>query len=1709
MEPRQLLAAAPLFVGATYLEGDTGTDHQGDTFEITFEGGAPGTELTRLVINGDQNQSGLGYGDMIFDTLPSGLGAGAAFPLTVVSLTTRDPLAAPPEVQASVADGSSQLVLDFQGFHVGDRLVLSIDVDEVQRFKPTWELSQINQNVDPIASGVEFAQSQLTASFSAPHYHDANATSEFLDAYDAALAGTGLTLPLDAAAGFPDRTAGAVGTVLQQPLPVAISGTVYLEHNLDLVRDAGEPGLSGVQLELWKREDQGANYRATGYTATSGADGTYAFGLDLDLSPGVYQVREVQPDSVFSVGAIRGTVDGQAVGATVAGNPDLLTDIEIPLGDQRGENYDFAEARPAEISGYVYHDRNNDGRRDAGEEGLANVPLQIVPVSAIGTQNSLSVVTDASGFYQASGLPPGTYRILETSEPPGYLDGLVAAGTVDGVPSGTAVHPGDRIESIFLGGGQSGVEYDFGELVPASLAGHVRLSDADGKCHVAAVDYPPVAGVTVRLLDSAGQVLATTTTDALGVYRFGGLAPGTYTVAETTPPDLLDADEHVGQVDGQPDGRITANDTLGEIVLASAQTGQDYDFCESVPASLAGVVYHDRNNNGRRESGEEGLAGIQVALANAAGVQVATTTTDQLGHYQFSRQPAGVYAIGETQPTGWVDGSDTAGTIGGVTVGQATNPGDRIGNIRLRYGDQGADYDFGELHYAVIQGSVHLTGPEGDCYAPGGDQPPVAEVAIVLQNDRGETIAQATTDSQGGYRFDTLLPGSYTVIETTPENLIDGEDHLGTVDGVTVGELAGNDVIRGIAVTSAQVGVEYDFCELLSGSIAGYVHTDLNGDCVFDANESPLPSVTIELRSGAGQLLATTQTDSQGRYEFEDLPPGTYTLREQPPSGYFHGGQKAGSGGGDDSLDDIISDIAVGSGRHLTDYMFCEVPPATLAGAVFADLNGNGQQDAGELPIGGVTLELLDGNGQLLATTQTDSQGQYHFDHLRPGTYAVRERQPVGYLQGSQRAGSGGGNSAVQDLISAISIQPAAELTDYDFCEIPPSSLAGSVFVDRNQNLVLDPGETSLPGVTVRLLDAAGRTLATVRTDFAGRYRFDELTPGSYAVQEAQPAGYFHGGQRAGSGGGTDSIDNLISSIAVPADEALVDYDFCEYPPGRLSGYVFQDGDSISTPDGTPPAQLRPQHNGVWKSGDQPLAGVTIELRNGDNGAPLRGEQLLPGVYPPGPVRTATDANGYYEFLGLPPGHYAVYETQPAKYTDGLDTPGTTGGLALNAEDQVDPSVTRGWHDLPLHDAIIGIPLGVAAVSEQNNFSEVVVTAELPPVPRESPRPAPSPVSPFYLPAPAPVAPPVIFVPAPPVHTEVSYGPHGTLDFTWHLSVVDAGKPRGERANAPLEGLVWRTAMSADARQWHARRLREGHWLLRTGISADDGSGEIRECDFGLQGGGPIVGDWNGDGVDEIGVFYQGQWFLDLNGNGRWDDDDLWAQLGTEYDLPVTGDWDGDGKDDIGIFGPAWLGDPQALRVESGVPDLRNRTTPLWKPKNMPPQPEDATSGVRLLKRTAKGALQADVIDHVFRYGVGVQVPVVGDWNGDGIKNIGVFLDGRWYLDMDGDGRWSEGDLMVEFGQPGDIPVVGDFSGQGLDQIGIYRNGTWIIDINHNYRTDPHDKLFELGGPGDIPVVGDWDGDGVDDPGVYRDSPAEPARQAKQASPAPAEVIQE
>jgi len=252
----------PVWVGGVYIEEDAGSDAHGDSFYVTFQGGATGTRLTQLVISTDQGAPGYSVADNLFDTdetpsLVAGVeipsrGADHSFPFQVLSLDARDPNA---KVTASVLDGSMQIVLTFENFYAGDRLHFSIDVDEVQHLYSLDDIAEFNEGLDPITSGAEFEGSRFTATFSATHFEDVSTSGTFLNRYDTVLgqassAGLGLDLPADNDQGRRDRTAGIALNAVQKFIPAAIGGAVYLDNNDNGIFEATQRGLAGVTVEL-------------------------------------------------------------------------------------------------------------------------------------------------------------------------------------------------------------------------------------------------------------------------------------------------------------------------------------------------------------------------------------------------------------------------------------------------------------------------------------------------------------------------------------------------------------------------------------------------------------------------------------------------------------------------------------------------------------------------------------------------------------------------------------------------------------------------------------------------------------------------------------------------------------------------------------------------------------------------------------------------------------------------------------------------------------------------------------------------------------------------------------------------------------------------------------------------------------------------------------------------------------------------------------------------------------------------------------------------------------------------------------------------------------------------------------------------------------------------------------------------------------------
>ncbi len=149
------------------------------------------------------------------------------------------------------------------------------------------------------------------------------------------------------------------------------------------------------------------------------------------------------------------------------------------------------------------------------------------------------------------------------------------------------------------------------------------------------------------------------------------------------------------------------------------------------------------------------------------------------------------------------------------------------------------------------------------------------------------------------------------------------------------------------------------------------------------------------------------------------------------------------------------------------------------------------------------------------------------------------------------------------------------------------------------------------------------------------------------------------------------------------------------------------------------------------------------------------------------------------------------------------------------------------------------------------------------------------------------------------------------------------------------------------------------------------------------------------------------------------------------------------------------------------------------------------SAGFWALDYNGNGQWDGTVTDRFCAFGGNVgETPIVGDWNGDGRMKVGIYFKGFWALDYNGNGQW-DGTVTDRFyafgGGPTDIPVLGDWNGDGRTKIGLFRNGTWILDVNGNGQFDAGDLNFVFtSGTGEIPVVGDWNGSGTTKIGVYR-----------------------
>ncbi|WP_414579733.1 SdrD B-like domain-containing protein, partial [Anabaena sp. CCY 9402-a] len=197
-----------------------------------------------------------------------------------------------------------------------------------------------------------------------------------------------------------------------------------------------------------------------------------------------------------------------------------------------------------------------------------------------------------------------------------------------------------------------------------------------------------------------------------------------------------------------------------------------------------------------------------------------------------------------------------------------------------------------------------------------------------------------------------------------------------------------------VTLTSGQFNSTLDAGLVALASLGDFVWHDLNADGIQDGNEPGIAGATVNLLKD-GVVVATTTTDGTGKYNFTNLTPDTgYQVQFITPAGFTQ--TSPVDAGGNDAIDSDgnltgVVTLAAGENNPTLDSGFYNL--ASLGDFVFADNNANGIQDAGDTPIGNVTVELIQ-NNVVVATTTTNPDGSYLFNGLIPGDYQVQFTAP-------------------------------------------------------------------------------------------------------------------------------------------------------------------------------------------------------------------------------------------------------------------------------------------------------------------------------------------------------------------------------------------------------------------------------------------------------------------------------------------------------------------------------------------------------------------------------------------------------------------------------------------------------------------------------------------------------------------------------------------
>ena len=1062
--------------------------------------------------------------------------------------------------------------------------------------------------------------------------------------------------------------------------PVSLGNFVWFDANKDGIQDADEVGVAGVTVTLDGQLDMDVVVDADGNLVkplTTDANGKYVF---TNLLPSDYGVTFTFPFGYYET--VRTAGDDRSVDSDGA-----QTWLRLKQG-QDDMTVDLGLIADGTIGDTLFWDVDNNGGSEpsGADKPLAGVTVKLTYTTPAGVEKTLTTVTDENGKYSFKDLAPGdyvvtvdkaslatvcpectaqthapsgdltasegqelsltskvtlspgkmtnndqdwaftgvantaivkaiaepaevpaggftpgtsvTYTLTVTNEGPSPATGVIAQ---DKLPSGVTFVSAEGDGTYDAASGKWDLSTEVIEkgatrtlritvTIDASAAGSVvtntatiekqdqigdkkpdntssvpltagytiagkLYNDADASFN-SSDSEAPYAGVTVALLKKDGTPVLdkdgnpmTAVTDAEGKYSFVGLPLGEYTVSVVDPTS--------GPLAGtKPTEAYTGRyKTTADVTIAEA-TGSviDVNFGFVKPASVGDYTWMDVNRDGLQDADEPALPGVTVtltradgsAVTDASGNPVAAVTTDANGKYVFENLLPGDYKVSFQAPAGYEATTSEAGDD------RAADSNGASASVTLVQGQTDDTIDFGAVGTGVIGDQLFLDVNQNGGNAPDAGDKPLAGVKVTLTwtGPGGITRTyETTTDAEGKYKFENLLPGEYKV-SVDPETLLKAEPLLDVLTHSPAGDVDAKKVVSEDAKADKDK-LAQAFNLNTSVTLTGEKNQNLDQDWGFgiSADTAIMKAITdpdeaaqesFEFIPGAKVTYTLTLTNNgpgaaTGVKASDELPSGVSFVEAQgdgsydPATGVW---DLSGLTLAKADVKKIAITVAItgdGAGKLVTNVARITHQDQAgddptnnessasfkggynLGGTIYRDSDASYSKSDSEQRFKGVTVALLkeDGTPVLDAegnpmTATTDEKGAYQFVGLAPASYRVVIVDPdKGDLAGliPTQAYTGKGETQASVTISDASVQGV------DFGLVAPATIGDRVWNDADGNGA-DNGEPGVPNVTVILKDGNGVEVARTTTDANGNYRFTGLVPGTYTVDIEVPAGF-------------------------------------------------------------------------------------------------------------------------------------------------------------------------------------------------------------------------------------------------------------------------------------------------------------------------------------------------------------------------------------------------------------------------------------------------------------------------------------------------------------------------------------------------------------------------------------------------------------------------